>query len=377
MRRLVLVGGGHAHVHVLKAIGDSLDPTVSVTLVTPVARQVYSGMLPGFVSGHYALEECGIDLGPLAERARALVVRSSASLVNPAMREVICANGEVVPYDVLSIDVGSRAYTGRVEGVEAHAVVIRPLERFVEGWEKLLARARLGAMSSVSVVGGGAAGLELAFAVEERLRRESGGPAPHVRVLTDARTVVPEYPAAARGRLLRLARRRNIGTHGGSPVTEVGPGYLRLRDAIEFATDATLWVAGAAAPGLIRDSGLQADDRGFLAVNDFMQSLSHPEVFGAGDCATNIANPRPKAGVFAVRAGPVLAANLVAALKGGPLERYVPSPRYLALVSCGARYAVGVYGGLSFEGGWAWRWKDRIDRGFVARYSGKALAASR
>lgn len=377
MRRLVLVGGGHAHVHVLKAIGDALDPTVSVTLVTPVERQVYSGMLPGFVAGHYTLEECGIDLGPLVERARALVVRSSASLVNPAMREVICANGEVVPYDVLSIDVGSRAFTGRVKGVEEHAVVIRPLERFVEGWEKVLARARQGGMNSVSVVGGGAAGLELAFAVENRLRRESGGEAPHVRVLTDARTVVPEYPAGARGRLLRLASRRNIGIHGGSPVTEVGPGYLRLRDAIEFATDATLWVTGAAAPGLLRDSGLQTDDRGFLAVNDFMQSLSHPEVFGAGDCATNLANPRPKAGVFAVRAGPALAANLVAAMKGGPLERYVPSPRYLALVSCGTRYAVGLYGGLSFEGGWVWRWKDRIDRGFVARYSAKVLAASR
>ena len=116
MKRLVLVGGGHAHVHVLKAIGDALDSTVSVTLVTPVERQVYSGMLPGFVAGHYALDECGIDLGALAERARALVVRSSASLVNPAMREVICANGEVVPYDVLSIDVGSRAFTGRVNG---------------------------------------------------------------------------------------------------------------------------------------------------------------------------------------------------------------------------------------------------------------------
>lgn len=377
MRRLVLLGGGHAHVHVLKAIGDALDPAVSVTLVTPVDRQLYSGMLPGYVAGHYALADCGIDLLPLAKRARALVVRSSATLVSPARREVICANGEVVGYDVLSVDVGARPFVGAAKGVEANAVAIRPLERFAAGWEAVLARARRGGMGAVTVVGGGAAGLELAFSMDHRLRQEAGDGAPHVRVLTDARTVVPEYPVAARGRLSRLASRRNIGLHGGSPVTEVGPGFVRVKDAIEFATDATFWVAGAAAPAFLRDSGFATDERGFLAVNDFLQSASHPEVFGAGDCATNRASPRPKAGVFAVRAGPALAANLRAALKGGPLERHVPSARFLALVSCGSRYAVGVYGPVSFEGRWAWRWKDRIDRAFVERYSAKALAGTR
>jgi selenide,water dikinase len=369
VRRLVLLGGGHAHVHVLKAIGDALDPAVSVTLVTPTDRQIYSGMLPGHMAGHYPLEACAIDLEALARRARALVVRSTASLVSPSMREVICANGEVVGYDVLSIDVGAQAYTGNARGVAEHAVAIRPLERFVQGWDRVLARARQGGMNAVSVVGGGAAGLELAFAMDHRFRQEAGAGAPHVRVLTDARTVVPEYSAAVRGRLARLAQRRNIGLHGGSPVTAVGPGYVRVKDAVEFATDATFWVAGSAAPGFLRDSGLATDERGFLSVNDFLQSVSHPEIFGAGDCATNLASPRAKAGVFAVRAGPALSANLLAALKGGPLERHVPPARFLALFSCGDRYAVGAYGPLSFEGRWVWRWKDRIDRRFVSRYS--------
>ena len=377
MKRLVLLGGGHAHVHVLKAIGDALDPAVSVTLVTPVDRQIYSGMLPGYVAGHYPLEDCGIDLRPLAERARAIVVHTSASLVNPSMREVICANGEVVPYDVLSIDVGARSHTGSAKGVAEHAVAVRPLERFAEGWEGVLARARRGGMNSVSIVGGGAAGVELAFAMDHRFRTELGGGAPHVRVLTDARVVVPEYSVAVRGRLLRLAQSRNIGVHAASLVAEVGAGFLRLKDNIEFATDATFWVAGAAALEFIRDSGFRADERGFLAVNDFLQSVSHPEVFGAGDCATNLQNPRPKAGVFAVRAGPALAANLSAALHGGPLEHHVSARRFLALVSCGRRYAVGVYGPLSFEGGWVWHWKDRIDRRFVARYAPGSLALPR
>ena len=377
MKSLVLVGGGHAHVHVLKAIGDALDPTVSVTLVTPVERQVYSGMVPGFVAGHYGLAECGVDLIALARRARAFVVRSSVALVSTAAQEIICTDGRTVPYDVLSLDVGSRPQVGNAKGVAEHAVAVRPLESFVEGWERVLARARERRMNAVSVVGGGAAGIELAFAMDFRLRKEAGDRAPHVRVLTDARSIVPEYGTAVRGRLLRLAQARNIGIHHDSRVAEVGAGFLRVGESIEFATDATFWVGGAAAHEFIRDSGLATDERGFLVVNDFMQSASHPEVFGAGDCATNPQNPRPKAGVYAVRAGPALAVNLFAALHGGLLERHVSSRRFLALVSCGGRYAVGVWGPLSFEGRWVWRWKDRIDRGFVAKYAPEALGPAR
>lgn len=374
MKRLVLLGGGHAHVHVLKAIGGALDPAVGVTLVTPVERQVYSGMVPGLVAGHYALEECGIDLAPLARHARALVVRSSVTLVNPAMREVILANGEIVPYDVLSINVGAQPFVGGAAGVAAHAIVVRPLEHFLAGWERVLLRARADGMNAVSVVGGGLAGLELALAMQHRFAKEIGTGAPHVRVLTDANIFLPEYSTPVRGRLLRQAQRSQIGMHAQCRVGEVGPGYLRLKDNIEFASDATFWVTGAAAHEFIRGSGLRTDEHGFLAVNDFLQSVSHPEVFGAGDCATNLQNPRPKAGVFAVRAGPALAANLRAALHGGPLERHVAPHHFLALVSCGRRYAIGVYGPLSFAGGWVWRWKDRIDRRFLAGYAPDNLA---
>jgi selenide,water dikinase len=375
VKRLVLLGGGHAHVHVLKAIGNALDPAVSVTLVTPVERQVYSGMVPGYVAGRYTLEECGIDLGPLARHARALVMRSSATRINPAMREVILANGDIVPYDVLSVDVGAQPFVAGAAGVGAHAIAVRPLERFLAGWEQVLARARAGAVNAVSVVGGGAAGLELAFAMQHRFRSEIGAGAPHVRVLTDAHSFVPEYSTAVRGRLLHQAQRNAIGLHAQCRVGEVGPGYLRLKDNIEFASDATFWVTGAAAHEFIRDSGLRTDERGFLAVDDCMQSLSHPGIFGSGDCATNLQNPRPKAGVFAVRAGPALAANLKAALHGGPLGRHVSARRFLALISCGPRYAVGVYGPLSFAGSWVWRWKDRIDRRFIAGYAPENLAA--
>ncbi len=307
MKRLVLVGGGHAHVHVLKALGDAPLPGLDATLVTPVEKQVYSGMLPGYVAGHYTLDECSVALAPLARRAGVAVRQSAATRIDPARREVTLADGGVVPYDVLSLDVGSRAFVGAAKGVESHAIAIRPLERFVPGWEAVLARFREGRVRSVSVVGGGAAGVEIAFAIDERFRSEAGERAPHVRILTDGDGLVPEHPDAVRRLLLRQLRRRHIGVHPRAVVAEVAPGHVRLRERIQFATDATFWVAGAAAHPFIGESGLRTDDRGFLAVDDCLRSVSHPEVFGAGDCATNLEHPRPKAGVFAVRAGPALA----------------------------------------------------------------------
>jgi pyridine nucleotide-disulfide oxidoreductase family protein len=369
VRRLVLLGGGHAHVHVLKSLAGSRDADVAVALVTPVATQVYSGMLPGYVAGHYALAECGIDLVALAHRARAIVLASAAVRIDADRREVLLANGEVVPYDVLSINVGSQPVIDGVRGVAEHAIAVRPLERFVEGWERVLSLGRSGALGALTVVGGGAAGVELAFAMAHRFRAEALAAPPHVRILTDAASILQEQPWLVRERFAWMARRRGIGVHELSRVAEVGAGYVRLSERLTFASDATFWVAGAAAPAFLRKSGVQTDARGFLAVNDFLQSVSHPEVFGAGDCATNLAHPRRKAGVFAVRAGPALAANLRAALAGSPLRRHVTRQRFLALLSCGERYAVGVYGPFFFEGRWVWRWKDRIDRGFLARYA--------
>lgn len=368
MKRLVLLGGGHAHVHVLRALGEAPDPAVSVTLVSPVATQIYSGMLPGFIAGHYDLDECGIDLGPLASRAGALVVPSSAVKVDPSRREVTCANGEVVAYDLLSIDVGSATFVGEAVGVGTHATPVRPHERFVLAWDELAGRASRDGIGSVTVVGGGAAGLEIAFAMDHRLRTLRGADAPHVRVLADTPVVLAEQGDAVRARIQHLAAKRNIGLHPSSRVAEVGTGFVRLRDNIEFRSDATFWATGAAAHPFLRESGLRTDERGFLLVNDFLQSLSHPEVFGAGDCATSLENPRPKAGVFAVRAGPALVHNLRAALAGQPLREHVTRKRFLALLACGDKRAIGVYGPLVFGGRWVWHWKDRIDRGFIARY---------
>ena len=370
MRRLVLVGGGHAHIEVLRDLGERPDERWEVSLVTPYPLLLYSGMVPGLVAGHYGFAECAINLRALAARARAAFLQTSASLVNPLGQEVMCANSTVLTYDVLSLDVGSKPFTQDAQGVERHAIAVRPLEKMAGAWEETLSRARAAKVTSITVVGGGAAGVELALAMEYRLRREFAQSAPHVRVIANTPTLLPEFPPAARRRLRARMLRRGIGAHVASAVTEVGGDYVRLEGGLEFASDLTFWVAGAAAHEWIRESGFATDQRGFLLTNDFLQSVTYRNVFGVGDCATQEGRAFPKAGVFAVRAAPVLAANLRAELAREPLKTFDGSARYLALVSAGERFAVGVWDRFAWEGHWVWRWKDHIDRRFVARYAG-------
>lgn len=368
MKRLVLAGGGHAHVEVLRSLAEVPLADCEVTLVTPYPWLTYSGMIPGLFAGHYELDDLTVDLIALAGRAGARIMITTASLASVRAGELICANGQVLPYDVLSINVGSVPAIGPVKGVERHAIPTRPLERLIKGFNGMLSRAHDAQLASVTVVGGGAAAIELALAMNHRFRVELLEVATHVRVVADSAHLLPTLAAGARSRLARALRKRGVESQVGMPVTEVGDGFVRLGSGLEFATDAVVWAAGAAAPPWLAESGLACDQSGFMLTNDLLQSPSHPNVFGAGDCVNGLGHPLPKAGVFAVRAGPVLAANLRAALEGRPLQPFLTKRRYLALLALGDREAVGAWGPLSFGGGWAWRWKDRIDRGFIARY---------
>ena len=368
MKRLVLVGGGHAHVEVLRQF--ALEPAeVELTLVTRAPWLVYSAMVPGVIAGHYDLDACSIDLARAATRAHARVIFSAAAAVDAVRREVACANGVVVPYDVLSLDVGSVSPLERARGAREHAVPMRPLDGVIKRFVSVLDGARRGDVHAITLVGGGAAGVELALAMAHRLRTELGPGAPHVRVITDAQAIVPEFPATARRRLTRELRRHGIGVHPSSPVTDVTAETVTTGHGHTFASDAVFWTAGAAAQPWIAAAGFATDARGFLLVDATLQSTSHPHVFGVGDCATRSDVELTKAGVFAVRAAPVLARNLRAALTELALETHRTRRRFLALVATGPRRAVAVWNGFSWHGAWLWRVKDRIDRRFVARYN--------
>jgi len=359
VKELLLVGGGHSHLAVLKSFGDTPAGGVRLALLSPSRHAFYSGMVPGVVAGHYQPGDCRVALGALAARAGARFLLDSAVGLDPARRELTTARGERLHYDLLSLDIGSSA--GDPSSAAERALRVRPVELFLAGWERLRESARRGETRRIAVVGGGAAGVEVLLAMRHGL----------VGVAAEF-VLFSELPIlaghGARRRMARILGERGVTVHSGRKVVAAGKNGLELDGGERFEAQAVVWAAGAYAPPWIAQSGLATDALGFVAVSETLQSRSCPEIFAAGDVATVIGEPRPKSGVFAVRQGPVLARNLRRALAGEAPEPFRPPSRSLALISCGDPYAVASWGRFSLEGAWVWRWKDRIDRGFVERY---------
>uniref|UniRef100_A4WYQ9 FAD/NAD(P)-binding domain-containing protein n=1 Tax=Cereibacter sphaeroides (strain ATCC 17025 / ATH 2.4.3) TaxID=349102 RepID=A4WYQ9_CERS5 len=359
-RDLVLIGGGHAHALVLH--GWVPTPEVRVTLVNPNPTAPYTGMLPGHVAGHYSRDEMMIDLAALAGRRGARLVLDRATGLDRAARRVLLADGEALPYDVASIDVGISSDLPSVPGAAEHAVAAKPLNSYADRWDRFLASRP--ADPRLVVIGGGTGGVELAMASAFRLR--SAGARPRVTVIERADTALPGLGDGARRALLDRMARLDIRLLTGAEVERIESGGVILADGARIASDFTLTVAGARPQTWLEDTGL-ALERGFVRVGPSLQT-SDPAIFAAGDCAHLSHAPRPKAGVFAVREAPVLRRNLQAALSVGPMRAYRPQRDYLKLISCGGRVAVADKFGLRLEGALLWRWKDRIDRRFMAQF---------
>ncbi|HTO47286.1 MAG TPA: FAD-dependent oxidoreductase [Burkholderiales bacterium] len=370
MKRLLLVGGGHAHVEVLRRFGRAPLRDVELVLVSPHRLTPYSGMLPGLVAGDYEHAAVHIDLERAARFARARFLQTLAAGIDTHRRVATLANGASLEFDLVSLDVGSTPATAGVPGAAEHAIGVKPVDRFLQLWDNWCERARTGTLRRLLVVGGGAAGVETILAMHARLARETGRPdAVACALATDADQLLPMHPARVQDLLGRVLARRGIRLHLATPAVRIEPGAMTAADGSRIAADAIVWTTGAAAPPWLRGLGVALDAGGFVAVNESLQSISEERVFAAGDCATMIEHPRPRAGVYAVRQGPPLAANLRAALEGRPLARYVPQAHALAIISTGDGRAVAARAGWAVEGAWVWRWKDWIDRRFVARYA--------
>ena len=366
MKRLLLIGAGHAHLTVLRALRADPPAGVEITLVTPWPRQVYSGMLPGWIAGHYALDACVIPLAPLLDGGTIRWLQDSVTALDLAQRSAHTDGGTQIAFDLVSIDTGAVAATDDVPGAREHAQPIRPIERFIERWPHWLAacESSQGTPQVLTVVGGGAAGVEIALAMAWRMRARASV---QIQLVTGNGGLLPGFPQRAR-RLLgaQLERARVEVIH--DQVIAVEAAAVRLAQRGSVRSDRTLLVTGTAAASWPREAGLAVDAAGFIAIDTTRRSTSHPFVFAAGDCASVVGHPRPRSGVHAVRAGPVLADNLRRALTGQPLRAVVPQPRALYILAAGRRSAVACWGPWTLSGDWVWRWKDRIDRRFVRTY---------
>jgi len=365
MSHLVLAGGGHAHLHVLKSLAQRPWSGIELTLLTPYARQIYSGMLPGWIAGHYTLDQCAASLAPLTKAAGVNLRLESLAAIDANAQTLETSSGETLHYDALSIDTGAGVDISCLAASGARCLSIRPLERFALDWGSLLDAARERGSWRMAVVGGGAAGVELALAVQYRLAGEIGSANVHVSLISGSE-LLPGH-----GLRIREAVSGCLNEHGIAVFKARAsscPSGLLLDDGSLIEVDAFIASTGVKPPAWLRQSGLALAPDGFVAVGEGQQSVSHSQVFAGGDIASRIDHPHAKSGVYAVRAGPVLANNLHRILKGLPLMPYTPQRRSLYLLATGPRDAIMSWNGLTARGGWVWRWKDWIDQGFMRQY---------
>lgn len=365
MKRLILAGGGHAHLHVLKSLAREKWPDVEVVLVTPHVRQVYSGMLPGWIAGHYRLDECVAPLRPLVEDAGVRFVQDSVIGLDPHRRILRCAETGDMSYDVLSLDIGAQVDLSTLAATTAPLLPIRPIEHFIVEWSRVLETCVRAGHGRIAVVGGGAAGVELALAIRHRLLTALPENAVEV-LLVEGRGLLVGHGEGVVSRVGNTLDRHGVARASGYAAG--CEGGLLFPDGRRFDADCVIATTGVTPPPWLAESHLALAQDGFVAVGGGQQSVSHANVFAGGDVASRVDRQHAKSGVYAVRAGPVLAQNLRRTFAGQGPAPYTPQRRSLYLLATGPQHAIVSWNGWTAEGQWVWRWKNWIDRRFMKQY---------
>lgn len=364
-RRLVLVGAGHAHLGVLESLARQEWPAVDVTLVSPEPHQFYSGMVPGYLQGTYEESELTLDVGAVAARAGARFIAAAATSIDAPERRVH-ANGAALPFDLLSLDIGSVPGGLRCPGVEEHAFTLRPMRRALGLRRRVDELSKNAPRVRVAVVGAGAGGFEVALALHRRVRAH--GSTPVVALVDRGSEILHGYAASARDRARALLASRGVDAVLDEEAISVDDGGVDLSSGARVDADLVVWSTGASAPALLSASALPLGPDGYLAVTPTLRARDGSPVWGAGDCVDVEGHDLPKAGVYAVRQGPVLARNLRSVLAGGGEEEYEPRSSFLSLLNTSDGRALLRWRSIVWHGRAAWWLKDRIDRRFVRRY---------
>ncbi len=372
VRDVVLLGGGHTHVIVIRKWAMNPIAGARLTLVSRDTLTPYSGMLPGLVAGHYTVEQSHIDLSRLCRWAGVRFIEDEASGIEPDKNKIQFKQRPPIGYDILSIDTGGAPRLDNVEGAAEHSVPVKPVHRFYEHWLQIESNATASERGlDIGVVGAGAGGFEILLAIQHRLAGNISDGKSQLHkfhwIIRDQ--VLSGYPDQVKDIALEECEQRNVRCHYGFNVIKVEADQIRGVNDEVLQLDEVLWCTEAMAPKWPARSGLQCDKNGFIEVNDSLQSLSHCNVFAAGDVALQVNHPRPRAGVFAVRQGPALFNNLQRAVCNRRLRTYRPQKRFLTLLSMGGKAAIGNKGSLSVAGQWVWKWKDWIDLRFMDRFN--------
>jgi len=363
-KRVVLAGGGHAHLAVLIDWANRREGTEERWLVTSGACTAYSGMLPGWLEGNYRARDMLIDLRPLAEQAGARLVLSDVIGLDVAARHLELASGARLEYDILSLATGGEPDTARLAALGDRLIPAKPVPAFMHRWETFLVASRFLQCPNVGVVGGGAAGVELSLGIHASLHRRFTRARVSL-ISAEGQFLAGHSPGVRRHALAELGKCGIAVHHATASGSETG---LILSDGISIDLDCVVAATGSRAPSWLGRSGLECSADGFVMVGPDLRSRSHREVFAAGDVIERADRKMARSGVHAVKAGPVLAFNLRAHLEERAPRHYRPHRRTLYLLSTGGKRALLSWGPLVAAGKWAWRCKDWIDRQFIASH---------
>mmetsp|Transcript_4732 Transcript_4732/g.7132 ORF Transcript_4732/g.7132 Transcript_4732/m.7132 type:complete len:471 (-) Transcript_4732:56-1468(-) len=375
MKNIVCIGGGHCNCQVLKLLRKLVkdkEDEMSITLITDNPISYYSGMLPGSVSTLYKDEDIMVHLEPLAVWSHAKYIQSAVTRIEGATNTVYLKNGDTVKYDVLAVNIGSKTRGGeKVPGIWEHSLTTRPINDLLPKIEKKELELKAdGIIPSVVVCGAGAAGTELAMAFKARWSKFFGEEI-QVKLLALDSQPLRNDPQNTRDLICEQLTARNITIETNCTVKEIFADKVVLTDGREFPCNVPIWATGADPQEVTAASDLEMM-KGYFRVNNFLQSTSHPNIFAGGDCITmeDYADKGypTKAGVYAVREGPIIAENVVAFLENKPLKEYVPQTGFLALMMTGDGMSIGSKFGICFYGKWVWKMKDFIDLSFMVLF---------
>lgn len=364
-KRLILLGGGHAHLRVLNHFIEHKPAELEVLLVSPSPWQYYSGMLPGLLAGDYRLQDCRVDLTSMARRAGVALIIAAVEQWDAQQRLIKLSDGRSVHYDLLSVNTGSETQLGTLQAIGDMLIPIKPLDHFYQRSQQFFDGYTPGDSVTAAVVGGGAAGAEIAMALQQALLTR--GLHPNIVFITGNNGVLAGHANSVKRRLMQVFLHKGIQVMA-SRASAIEPGRLEVGDT-QLRVDLLIATTGARAPIWLEQAGVSLAKDGFIAVNACQQSLSHPEVFAVGDVASRVDKPLEKSGVHAVKAGAVLCHNLLAAAKAQTLKPYNPRPVSLYLLNTADGKALLSWGPIAAQGVWVLKWKHWLDSTFIRAFN--------
>ncbi|MBU2864572.1 selenide, water dikinase SelD [Reinekea forsetii] len=365
-RDIVFIGGGHCHALAIRMLAMKPLQNARLTLITDTLQTPYSGMLPGYIAGHYSLDDIHIDLNLLCQRANVRLIHGRVCGLDLNKKEIKIIGQANIRYDKVSINTGSTPNLG-VPGAAEFALGVKPVSQLTQTWQTLLDKCNAQKKPHWAIVGAGAAGIEMTLAIAHRFKQSNKSI--HLSLVHAGECILPHVKSGTRKIAEKALANAHVSVVSHFRVAEVHQSSIVSTHEQKLDVDQSIWCTPATAPAWPSESGLATDDNGFIAVNEFLQSTSHGDVFACGDVAAMLKSPRPKSGVYAVRSAPFLVKNLRAVMLGNAMAPLNLQTDFLSLISLGDTRAVGQRFGVSFSGNWVWQWKNRIDQAFMSKFN--------